>query len=176
MIGWFNSREQLNNNAFDQNITKDTIYQECLWSENRPVPCTLYPVLCTMLPITFKRCQYHTMDVEAESKIIELVRGRRCLYDKTHPGYKDTRGIRYNNWSEIGQIMFDEGFERYKGMYSQYLSPRVNIGCCLQYILVQLDPEKAKEQWDSVRERYMAAKRQLAACTASGAGQVKAAK
>ena len=61
--------------------------------------------------------------MDAESKIIKLVRERKCLYDKSHPGYKDTRGVKYNNWVEIGNIVNAEGFEPYKGMYSQYSLP-----------------------------------------------------
>lgn len=42
--------------------------------------------------------------------LIELVRCRPCLYDKYHPEYQDTRGVKKNAWDEIASGMKEAGF------------------------------------------------------------------
>ena len=57
-----------------------------------------------------------TMTTISESEyIIGLVRARPCLYDKKHQYYKDSRGVRLNNWTDIAQHMREAGFVNYTG-------------------------------------------------------------
>ena len=47
--------------------------------------------------------------------LIELVRSRPCLYDKKDPNYKDSRGVRANNWADIAKLMVESGHLNYEG-------------------------------------------------------------
>lgn len=42
---------------------------------------------------------------EWQELLIELVRNRPCLWDKSHTAYKDSRTIKANNWSDISNEM-----------------------------------------------------------------------
>ena len=44
--------------------------------------------------------------------LIELVRARPCLYDKTHPDYFDTRGVKANNWEDVAHQLLEAGFSK----------------------------------------------------------------
>lgn len=48
---------------------------------------------------------------------IELIRARPCLYDKSNPDYKDVRGVRLNNYTDICNAMVEAGFSNYDSEY-----------------------------------------------------------
>ena len=45
-----------------------------------------------------------------EELLISLVRERPIFFDKTHPGYKDVRGRRHNNWIDVAAVMAEKGY------------------------------------------------------------------
>jgi hypothetical protein len=45
---------------------------------------------------------------EIEELIIGEVSGRRCLWDKSHPNYKNSI-VRTRNWREVGVILSEPG-------------------------------------------------------------------
>ena len=43
--------------------------------------------------------------------LIELIRERPCLYDKSHRDYHDSKGVKQNLWLEVVQHMESAGFK-----------------------------------------------------------------
>ena len=45
-----------------------------------------------------------------QEMLIELVRVRPCLFDKSHRDYSDTRGVKQNNWADVANALVEAGF------------------------------------------------------------------
>ncbi|XP_046849408.1 uncharacterized protein LOC124442935 [Xenia sp. Carnegie-2017] len=80
--------------------------------------------------------------------LIELVRERRCLWDKFHPDYKDTRNIKKNNWKDVAREM----------------KVATNI---------DHSDEDVKKKWANLRDTFHQQRRSYEAKLASGAPAVE---
>lgn len=58
--------------------------------------------------------------------LIELVQQRPCLWQKTHPSYKDSRTAKKNNWVDISEIIREKTGEKVNRKYF-YLVQLQNI-------------------------------------------------
>ena len=60
------------------------------------------------------------MAAPLQEVIIAAVSQRRCLWDKKHPDYKDTRNVKSNNWKDVAAEVAEATSTLYSGVYLNF--------------------------------------------------------
>lgn len=83
------------------------------------------PVLAS--PIEMSSEEPPVLVKEWQEALIEAVRCRPVLFDKTHKDYKDARGIKKNNWLDVAKEVTEATGDVLTGKYSFEVFTRL---CC----------------------------------------------
>ncbi|KAF6029072.1 hypothetical protein EB796_012622 [Bugula neritina] len=81
--------------------------------------------------------------------LINEVRSRRCLWDKSHGDYKDTRTVKSNNWVDVAKVMSEKTAKEWNG-------------------------DECKKKWANLRDSYMSCWRAYNSKLTSGAAPTEA--
>ncbi|KAF6040350.1 RXRG [Bugula neritina] len=61
--------------------------------------------------------------------LINEVRSRRCLWDKSHGDYKDTRTVKSNNWVDVAKVMSEKTAKEWNGKNEIVIMIIIMIAC-----------------------------------------------